>query len=447
MQKILSKIKKNPYRYINLTIFITLNFLLSSSFFILSNIYKPLKIAYKINIEENWLGLSLVMFGSFLITILNSFYLKKIGLVRALRIYITLATIGAILRCFLDFSTKFLFFGQFVCGLSNSFFFNSQMAFANLWFPKKFHKLFFDILFFFGYSAVGFMGIVPFFYIDESLLDVDILQKQIKNYFFSLAIFAVVLFFITFFLFKKKTIDINLEKIENNKKENILKINSEKIEKKILKKNPKKKITEKKPEKKFTFTSYKKDLKKIFTNSEYIKYFLILIIQRANFSLIISSINITFDKNNFREIYGSITILILVLIGSIGSIFYNKYIKRNKLIFLFIFILFSIIFLELSIFSLNQGFIFLYAFFIILQSFFIFNFFSVFYNIILENVIIDNKFLLDSIISLGSDLFIIFNQTLGSWILSYFNGKGELVLVQSSLNLIVVIFLLLFLLL
>ena len=297
MQSLIKNIKKNPDRIKNLTIFIFLNFLLSSSFYILSTIYSPLQIAYKINISENFLGLSLVMFGSFLITILNSFYLKKIGLQKAMRIFVTLAMIGCVLRCFLDFSIHFLFFGQFVCGLSNSFFFNSQIAFANL-FPKNFHKSFFDVLFFFGYSALGVMGLVPFLYVDEDLKDERVLKNQIWNYFFSLAVFAVFLFFLTFIFFKNENIidEYSKNKINQNNKKNS---KNKKNETKII--NSKKEMI--KPEKSnFNFSTYKKDLIKIKNNKKYIIYFVILILQRANFSLIISSINYTFSKNNYKEV-------------------------------------------------------------------------------------------------------------------------------------------------
>lgn len=141
----------------------------------------------------------------------------------------------------------------------------------------------------------GLGAIIPFVYLDENQKNVEVLKVQYNKLCNFCMILAIANFFISLIFFRNKTKGFKEEKMSS-----------------------------------FTLKDFFIELKNLLTQSAFLKFVVLIAIGRGTLTMIVCNLNIFFKKLDFNELQGSIALEGFLLLGLLGSSFYNNFFHHRN---------------------------------------------------------------------------------------------------------------------
>jgi MFS family permease len=136
--------------------------------------------------------------------LLASYLFDKFGLRNGLVVGTLFQGIGAILKYFLNTDIWFLFIGQTFLGISEPFFLDSPSMVATYWFEDSFREIAITCGTNFNTIGIAFGFILPTFFVDSNLDDMEKARSQIALSLLVQGILGLTIMLLTIFSFQDK---------------------------------------------------------------------------------------------------------------------------------------------------------------------------------------------------------------------------------------------------
>ena len=379
---------------------------------ILTSIQVDITYAYGYSTSSVIYTSSADLFGAITISFFNFILIERMGIRWSLIISSIGTTICSWTRIILPHSITIVIIGFIFCGLGVGFALNTILKFCEESFPPKKRPFYYSFMTLGSLLGSGLGPIMPYLFIKAGSEKVSKEQKgqHIMLYLWIITIFATIHFFLIVIFLRIKKSFPQYEDLNRSKKN---------CETKILKTN-----------KKGFWKELCTDTKSLFKNLKFLKILSMITISKGNFMLLNTILVIIITNLGYNKIYGSLTIVIGLIFGLIGSVIYSKKFVhlKDQQFFLSLYLLISLIILIFGYVCIVQKNIIFFIILYSISSLFSYPLIPMYFNLASKEKFNASLSSVNSYMMLCPQLFTLILQLISSWCFKAFESNGSYII-------------------